>query len=128
MEYMTILKSIGAGLAGIFVGAILATVTDMVLEKTGVLPSDNLYVAAWLIWVVLAYRTIYTILGCYVTAKLAPKNPMAHAVAVGLLGVVAAAAGAYATRNMNLGPQWYAWTLAAITIPTGFIGGWLAKR
>ncbi len=128
MEYMTILKSIGAGLAGIFVGAILATVTDMILEKTGVLPSDNLYVAAWLIWVVLAYRTIYTILGCYVTAKLAPKNPMAHAVAVGLLGVVAAAAGAYATRNMNLGPQWYAWTLAAITIPTGFIGGWLAKR
>jgi hypothetical protein len=125
---MTILKSIGAGLAGIFTGAILATVTDMILEKTGVLPSDNLYVAAWLIWVVLAYRTAYTILGCYVTAKLAPKNPMAHAVAVGLLGVVAAAAGAYATRNMNLGPQWYAWTLAAITVPTGWIGGWLAKR
>lgn len=125
---MAILKSIGAALAGIFVGAILATVTDMILERTGVLPSDNLYVAAWLIWIVLAYRTVYTILGCYVTAKLAPKNPMAHAVAVGLLGVVAAAAGAYATRNMDLGPQWYAWTLAAITIPTGWIGGMIHER
>jgi hypothetical protein len=122
------LKSIGAALAGILTGALLAVATDEILHATGVLPRENLYVAAWLIWVVLAYRTVYTILGCYVTAKLAPKNPMAHAVAVGLLGVVAAAAGAYATRNMNLGPQWYAWTLAALTIPTGWIGGWLAKR
>lgn len=125
---VSILKSIGAALAGILTGALPAVATDEILHATGVLPRENLYVAAWLIWVVLAYRTVYTILGCYVTAKLAPKNPMAHAVAVGLLGVVAAAAGAYATRDMNLGPQWYAWTLAALTIPTGWIGGWIAKR
>ena len=75
----SIFKSIGAGLAGILVGALLATATDFVLESLGILPKDNLYVATWLIWAVLAYRTIFTILGCFVTAKLAPSRPMLHA-------------------------------------------------
>lgn len=124
----SILKSIGAGLAGIAVGAFLSIGTDQLLEGIGVLPSDNLYVAAWLIWAVIAYRIVFTILGCYVTAKLAPRSPMGHAITVGLLGAVVTALGAYAARDMNLGPQWYAWTLAACTIPTGWIGGKLATR
>lgn len=124
---MTILKSIGAALAGILAGALPAVATDYVLESNGILPSDNLYVATWLVWVVLAYRIAYTVFGCYVTAKLAPKKPMAHAIAVGLLGAAVSAFGAYATRDMNLGPQWYAWTLAALTVPTGWIGGYLAR-
>lgn len=125
---MTILKSIGAALAGIVVGVIPTLLTDYVLESNGVLPNDNLYVATWLIWVVLAYRIIYTVIGCYVTARLAPRRPMLHANIVAGLGVVASAAGAYATRDMNLGPQWYAWTLAVLTIPTGYVAGIIHER
>lgn len=125
---ISILKSIGAGIAGILVGALLLVGTDYLLESNGILPGDNLHVSAWLIWVVIAYRIAFTILGCFVTAKLAPRNPMAHAVTIGLLGALVSAFGAYATRNMNLGPQWYAWTLAVFTIPTGWIGGRLAMR
>ncbi len=120
---MKILSSLGACIAGILAGVAPTLLTDYVLEAIGVLPSGNLYVATWLIWVVLAYRIAFTILGCYVTARLAPRSPMIHAVAVGLLGAVAAAFGAYATRDMNLGPSWYAWTLAVLTIPTGVIAG-----
>lgn len=124
----SLLRSIVAGIAGIFVGAILAIAVDYALERVGIIPSNNLFIATWLIWAILAYRTVFTILGCYVTAKLAPHHPMHHAVVVGLLGAAVAAFGAYATRNMNLGPSWYAWTLAVLTVPTGFVGGWLAKR
>ncbi len=125
---MNFLRSIAAGFAGIFVGVLLSHLTDFALEYNGILPHGNIYVAAWLIWVVLAYRTVYMILGCYVTAALAPNYPMRHALAVGGLGVVACVAGAVATANMNLGPAWYPWTLALLSIPSGYVGGWLYVR
>ncbi len=125
---MDIVKSIIAGIAGIVVGAALSIGMDKLLETTGVLPGTHLHVASWLIGVVILYRLVFTVLGCYVTAKLAPHHPMNHAITVGLLGAFVAALGAYVTRTMNLGPQWYAWTLAVLTISTGWIGGTLAKK
>jgi len=118
-----ILKSIGAGVAGIFVGVILSIGTDKILENTGVLPHGNLWVSNSLIIFVLFYRTIYNIIGSYIVARLAPNHPLRHAIVLGAIGTLVSIAGAIATKNMNLGPVWYAWTLAVLTLPSAWVGG-----
>ena len=98
-----ILRSIGAVLAGFFATFILSIATDLVLHAVGVFPpwgqsmSDALFVLA------MFYRTIYTIGGGYVTARLAPNKPMSHALILGVIGLLAAIAGTVATWNK--GPE-----------------------
>ena len=118
-----IFKSIGALLVGFIVGGFLSYATDYILENAGVLPRENLYVSAWLIIAVLFYRSIYEVIGCYTIANLAPNHPMRHALIGGAIGLMLSVAGAIATRNMNLGPAWYAWTLAALSLPSAWLGG-----
>jgi hypothetical protein len=81
-----IFKSIWAVLAGFLVIVILSVGTDFILEAAGVLPYDHLFVSTGLILVVLFYRAVYSLIGCYIAAKLAPHNPMKHALALGVLG------------------------------------------
>jgi hypothetical protein len=123
MSVATAIRSVGACLVGVIVGAGLSIGTDTVLERTGVLPQGNLYVAVWLIWAVLLYRTLYNIVGSYLVARLAPNHPMGHVLALGVLGTFVCIAGAIATANAHLGPAWYAWTLAALNLPAAWIGG-----
>jgi hypothetical protein len=123
----TILKSIGAGAAGIVAGAGLSVATDFALETVGVLPRGHLHVSAWLIWGVLLYRSVYNLLGFYLAARLAPSHPMAHALVLGAIGTGVSILGAVITANMDIGPAWYAWTLAALTMPVAWLGGRLAE-
>lgn len=120
------LKSIGAVIAGfIFIG-ITHTSIDAILESAGVLPKGNLFVSTWLILFVIGYRAIFSIAGCYITAWLAPNYPMRHSIALGVLGAIFSSIGAITMGN--LGPAWYAWTLAVIAIPIGWLGGKLYRR
>ena len=48
-----------------------------------------------------AYGMVITIAGGYLTAWLAPNRRLAHAVALGIIGIVAATAGAAATWNLQ---------------------------
>ncbi len=121
-------KSVGACIVGILVGVILSIGTDQILEGNGILPHGNLWVSASLIVFVLAYRTVYNILGSYIVARLAPHHPMKHAIIVGVLGTIVSAIGAVAASSMDLGPGWYAWTLAALSLPSSWLGGWLYVR
>lgn len=116
-------KSIGAVFAGLIFIVVTHTGTDALLEAIGVLPKGHLNVATGLVLVVLLYRAVFSFLGCYVTAKLAPQNPMKHSLILGSIGVVLSSAGAIATANMNLGPAWYAWSLAGISLPVAWLGG-----
>ena len=117
------LKSIGAVVAGFVFIVITHTATDAILENTGVLPKGNLNVGAGLILFVIFYRAVFSVAGCYLAAKLAPKNPMKHALILGGIGVILSAVGAIATANMNLGPAWYAWSLVVISLPLAWLGG-----
>jgi hypothetical protein len=119
----TTLKSIAAVLAGLIFIGVTHTTMDAILENTGVLPKGHLNVGAGLILFVLAYRAILSLAGCYLTAKLAPVNPMKHSLILGSIGTVLSAAGAIATADMNLGPAWYAWTLALIALPIAWLAG-----
>jgi hypothetical protein len=120
-----ILLSIGAVIAGAAVSILLEVGTDALLHATGVFPkgegsmSDALFVLAT------TYRTIYGVLGAYITARLAPNRPMMHALILGALGTVAAAAGALAMwdKMPEIGPKWYALALIVLGMPTAWLGG-----
>ena len=118
-----ILKSIGAVLAGLIFIGVTHTGMDAILESAGVLPKGNLHVGTGLILLVIGYRAVLSLIGCYLTAYLAPKSPMKHALALGIVGVLLSTVGAIVTANMNLGPSWYAWALVAITLPVAWLAG-----
>jgi hypothetical protein len=125
-----ILRRIGAVAAGFFATFILSIATDIVLHRTGVFPawgqpmSDALFILAT------GYRVIYTIVGGYITARLAPDRPMAHVWVLGVLGFVAAVAGTIATWNQGpeFGPKWYPLALVVTALPCVWLGGKLAER
>lgn len=116
-------KSVWAVLAGfIFIG-ITHTGMDAILEGLGVLPRGNLFVGTGLILIVIAYRVIFSFIGCYITAFLAPRNAMAHTIVLGVVGLTLSTVGALANAKMHLGPSWYAWVLVAVSLPIAWIAG-----
>jgi hypothetical protein len=119
----TTLKSIGAVVAGFLFIGVTHSVTDAILEHTGVLPKGNLYTSTSIILLVIGYRAVFSLAGCYLTARLAPNNPMKHALILGGIGTALSAIGAIVTADMNLGPAWYAWSLVAIALPVAWLGG-----
>jgi hypothetical protein len=123
-------RSAGAVLAGFLLTAVLSLGTDQLFHVLGVYPpwgqpmretSDNL--------LALGYRVVYTVLGAYVTARLAPHSPMRHALILGVIGFAAAAAGAIvAITRFDLGPDWYPILLALTALPCCWLGGALHRR
>ena len=121
----SILRSVGAVLAGLLVVIIITTATDAIMHATGIFPpwgqpmSDSLFVLAF------AYRIVYGIAGGYITARLAPNKPVEHAVLLGAVGLVLSLAGTAATwnRGPEFGPKWYPLALIVIAIPTAWLGG-----
>jgi peptidoglycan/LPS O-acetylase OafA/YrhL len=80
--------------------------------------SDALFVLAT------SYRSVYGALGSAVAARLAPDRPMQHALALGVVGLVACLAGAVASRNApELGPRWYPIALVVLALPCAWAGG-----
>jgi hypothetical protein len=61
--------------------------------------------------------------GAWLTARLAPSQPMKHALILGYVGVVLGLGGVIATWNMSLGPRWYPVGLAVLAIPQCWLGG-----
>lgn len=94
-------RSAAAVAAGFFTTALLSLGTDAVMHAAGVFPPlGEAMRDALFVWAT-AYRVVFTVLGGYVTAALAPRRPMLHVVILGTLGTLAATVGAVA----NLGCQ-----------------------
>lgn len=123
-------RSVLAVFAGFVATALLSVSADQVMHATGVFPPsgepmpDGLF-----IWATL-YRLAFTVLGGFITARLAPRNPMKHVLVLGLLGVLAAIAGTVATWNQGpeFGPKWYPILLIVTALPCVWLGGLLATR
>src|SRR6266446_2568166 len=104
-------RSVWAVFAGFLVVVVLSIATDAVLHAAGIFPalgqrmSDGLFVLATI------YRTIYAVVGSYITARLAPNKPMKHALIGGAI-----------TWNKDLGPHWYPIALAVEALPTAWVG------
>lgn len=116
-------RSVGAVLAGIVAGAALSLGTDEVLHIAGVYPPWGQPTGDHPLLLATIYRIVYGIVGCYLAARLAPYQPMAHALAVGAAGFAVSVLGAVATWNQDLGPHWYPVAVAAIALPCAWAGG-----
>ena len=117
-------KSFVAIILGFFVVAILSIVTDSILEKLKVFPPQSnpeAYVT-WMLALTLFYRSIYTIIGGYITAKLSPNHPMRHVIILMIIGGIGGVAGAI--NGWNLGNHWYPVSLAI----TGPIFVWIGGK
>ena len=122
---MKTLKSIGAVLGGFLIVAILSTLTDKILEGAGIFPppTEGLFVT-WMLLLAFAYRTVYAILGGYVTAALAPSNPSKHVMILGIIGTVGGCVGIYVGVVLfPLSPIWYPIALAVTAYPSVWLGG-----
>jgi hypothetical protein len=123
----TIFKSIGAVLAGFIAVAILSIVSDWVLETLGIFPILGTGVfSTWMLMLALAYRIAYTVLGGYITASLAPTQPMRHAIILGIIGTIAATLGAIVVWDLS--EHWYPIALVITALPSTWLGGKLQTK
>lgn len=122
----TALRYTGALLAGFATVAVLSMATDAILHASNIYPNDGTAGTDGDLAFALAYRTVFTVLGGYVAATLAPANKLRTSVILGIFGTVAAAAGAIAM--WHVGHTWYPVTLAALALPSTALGGWLFTR
>jgi len=116
-------RSVWAVVAGFIVVVVLSLVTDAVMHLLHIFPplgqgmSDGLF--AW----ATIYRTVYAILGSYITARLAPSRPMGHAMIGAVVGTIVGTVGAVVTWNKTeLGPHRYPLALIATGFPCAWIG------
>jgi hypothetical protein len=126
-------RRLGRSVAAVFLGfvtvVILSLGTDQVLHVLHVYPpwKQPMYDAS-LNLLALSYRIVYTILGAYITARLAPHSPMRHAWILGTIGFVFGVIGVIATLPLHLGPSWYPIAIAVTALPCAWLGGVLAVR
>jgi hypothetical protein len=116
-------RSISAVIAGLVAVVVVTTLVDLVLHATGVYPPTKVPLGDGLALLATAYRVVISVGGAWLTARLAPANPMKHALILGLVGTVVALIGLVATWNLGLGPRWYPVTLAVLAVPQCWLGG-----
>lgn len=122
-------RSTGAVVLAIVTVFVLSLATDQLLHVLGVYPPwgepmwDNGLNA-----LALSYRIVYGIVGGFVAARFAPRNPLRHALVVGAIGFVLSVLGAIAAIRTNMGPPWYPVVLALTAVPCAWIGGALHQR
>ena len=94
------------------------------MREAGVFPPAGLEMANSLFVIAAIYRAVFTIIGGYITAWLAPDRPMAHAWVLAAIGLVTGLAGValYWKGGQNLGPAWYAISIPVSAIPCVWIG------
>jgi hypothetical protein len=129
MQESNPLRSIVAIVVGFLAVVVLSLGTDQVLHILKVyppwgdpMPQQGLNALA------LSYRIVFTVFGSYLAAKIAPRNPMRHAMILGFIGLAFGTAGAVATIPMHLSPAWYPIAIAATAVPCAWIGGKMATR
>ena len=125
-----ILRSIGAVVAGIVAGVALTLATDAVLHAVGVFPPLGQPASDGPLLLATGYRIVFGIFAGYITARLAPYRPMAHAMTGAFVGFVVSIAGAIVTWNRaaTFGPHWYPVALILTALPCGWVGGRLWDR
>lgn len=126
-------RRLGRSSAAIFLGfltvVVLSLGTDQLLHVLHVYPPwGQTMFEPELNLLALSYRIVFTVLGSYLTARLAPRTPMRHVWILSGIGLVLGTVGAIATIPMHLGPAWYPIAIAASALPCGWLGGTLFRR
>lgn len=122
------LRSIGAVVGGFAATFLLSVATDATMHLLGWFPAPGRSMADSLFVVAALYRATFTVVGGYVTARLAPNRPFGHACALAVLGLLAGTAGViafYQGAPGIFGPAWYAYSIPLMAIPCVLAGGML---
>ena len=124
--------SLGRSIWSLFAGfafVVFATLAaDKFLEMLHVFPPLGQYASDKPLLLATAYRFVFGVMGSYLTARLAPRSPMLHAMIGGAIGMALATVGAIATWNHNFGPHWYPIALIALALPQSWLGATLFLR
>ncbi len=123
-------RSIWAIVAGVLFIIIVTTIVDVLLHLIGVYPGWEVPLTDALALLATAYRIPIGIAGGWLTAKMAPIDPMGHAMRLGYVGIGLGMLGLIATWNAGMGPRWYPIALAVLAVPQCWAGGklFLAQR
>jgi hypothetical protein len=121
------LKSVAAILAGLFANAAVTIGTDMFMSNVGIFPPFGIgFYTTSLVLLGLSYRTLFAVLGGYISARVAPSNPMLHVkwlITVGaIIGILSAIGG------WNGFPHWYLVAIVLCSIVATWIGGRLGAQ
>jgi hypothetical protein len=119
-------KSLIALGAGGLVVVLVTTLVDIVLHLAGIYPPLDRPIDNRLALLATSYRIVIGVYAAWLTAKLAPNQPMKHALILGCVGVVLGLVGVVTTWNSGLGPRWYPIALVALAIPQSWAGARIA--
>jgi hypothetical protein len=121
-------KSVLAVCAGVLIVIGVTTLIDVVLRMLDVYPATDKPLDDRLSLIATSYRVVIGVGGAWVTARLAPDQPLKHAMYLGYVGFALALLGTIVTWNMGLAPRWYPIVVAVLPIPQAWIGGKLFER
>jgi len=124
-------RSLLALFAGFVAVVVLSLGTDWLLRVLGVFPALGHAVSDERLFLLPAmYRSVYGVLGGYVTARLAPYRALMHAMAGGVFGFFISILGVVAAWNNGpeFGPHWYPISLVITALPCAWLGGWLGGK
>lgn len=123
-------RSTGAIALGFVAVVVLSLGTDEVLHLLKVYPPwGQPMVDPRLNLLALSYRIVYSVIGSYIAARFAPRNPMRHAMILGAIGFVLSVPGViFIITHRELGPVWYPVSLLITALPCAWLGGLLYKK
>src|SRR5512144_1463710 len=101
------MRTILAVLAGVLFIIVVTTLVDIALHIAGVFPPVDQPLNDSLALLATSYRIVISVIGAWLTARLAPDRPMRHAIILGIVGTILGLVGVVATWNLGLGPRWY---------------------
>lgn len=116
-------RSVVAVVAGFVLIASLSFATDLALRAAmpDLFDVDGRTTSVTVLLLTIGYVGLYATVGCYLTARLAPGRPVAHALWLGGLGLVFNVAGAWAMWDRA--PMWYHLLSLALVMVWAWLGG-----
>ena len=121
----SILRSIGAVIAGSITIGILSFIADLIIGKI----TPDIFSAtprSGLLAFMAAYSIAFAAVGGYVTASLAPRARMKHVIALAVLELVGGAGAAFEAREML--PMWFSTVVVILPVPAILLAGALKSR
>jgi hypothetical protein len=118
-------------IAGLLVGIILSTTTDLLMVKLGIFPpleSDQSAFSNRLLLIASAYRAVYSILGAYIIAVIAKEKYMKAVIIAGIIGTILALTGLIVMWEKSKSALWYPISLIILAIPYSIIGAKIYER
>ncbi len=120
-------RSIASVVAGFITTTVLAVGADalLVAAAPGSFAANGHVASAAILAAMLAYTFAFAVVGCFVTAKLAGRRPMFHALVLG--GIALAITILASIAGSGTAPAWFHAIAIAQILPAAWIGGKLAE-